>query len=70
MAKKDTSIHLDIRSTEESAASGHAAPERGAERAPQEGEKTVVKNANAAGLGAMERSDQSMDNEDHSLDRY
>jgi ribosome recycling factor len=66
MAKKDSNIHLDVKpqSEEERRHQAESAA------APDEQEKTVVKNASAAGLGAMERNKQNLPNEDDSLSRY
>jgi hypothetical protein len=47
---------------------GETNPEQ--EKLPKPEERTVVKNANAAGLGAMERSDQNFDDADPNLANY
>jgi hypothetical protein len=57
--------------------SGKAAEKEAEKQSPEKNdatstgeERTIVKNANAAGLGAMERSDQNFDNPDPNLANY
>ena len=63
MAKKDVETHLDIERSGES--SDRSSNEQDTStRTEKNDRKTEVKNANAAGLGAIGRNDQKLDTQD------
>jgi hypothetical protein len=68
MAKKDENVHLDVERTRGRSEDNCSQNERTEKK--DQGQKTVVKNASASGLGTIGRNDQKIDKKESDFSDY